>query len=168
MVNRPEDEIPHFDEIDYDEISGFFTRTGAVELISLLDYTGYRFDEIDEMLDCSRGTLHKRRNEAVGLGLVDYEQDVRDEGVRRVFILTSLGFEFNTKMKRIGLIQTHERLRAIRDEYYLQKSEFTDWIDDPERLQEDIEERLAKRYQGLARTLETVDEDDVKPGGKKE
>lgn len=43
--------LPNLNEIDYEGISDFFTRTGAVELISLLDRSGYRFDEIDELLD---------------------------------------------------------------------------------------------------------------------
>jgi len=62
----------------------FFEKKGAVELISLLDGEGYRFDEIDDLLDVSRGYLNDRRDEAVHLRLIVPDQAYRDDSVRRV------------------------------------------------------------------------------------
>lgn len=142
MPRDIEQDLPQFDEIDYAEISQFFTRTGAVELISLLDNAGYRFDEIDEELDVSRAVLNERRAEAYGLGLIRPAQTLQDGKVRRVHTLTTIGSQIKRKMRAIGLVQTHERLRGIRKEYGKQKEEFRDWVDDPGELQHDVEESL--------------------------
>jgi len=48
------DTAPALEDVNYDELSEFFEKKGAVELISLLDGEGYRFDEIDDLLDVSR------------------------------------------------------------------------------------------------------------------
>ncbi len=138
MPHDIEEDLPGFDEIDYSGVSNFLTRTGAVELISLLDRQGYRFDEIDDLLDASRGTLHKRRDEAVGLGLIMPDQALRDGSVRRIFILTTFGEVLRRKMRNIGVTQNHERLRNVRQEYETHKQQFLDWTTDTEEFEKDI------------------------------
>lgn len=151
MPRDIEESLPDFNKIDYDEISDFLTRTGAVELISLLDRQGYRFDEIDQLLDASRGTLHKRRDEAVGLGLIMPDQALRDDNVRRVFIPTAIGDGLKWEMRRIGITQSHERLRNVRQEYETHKQQFIDWTEDTNEFKEDLENNLIK--QGISAEL---------------
>jgi len=96
MPDDVRDTAPDIAEIDYEEVSEFFDEKGAVELIALLDGEGYRFDEIDELLDVSRGYLNDRRDEAVHLGLIVPDQAYRDDSVRRVWTLTGTRPLFET------------------------------------------------------------------------
>jgi len=54
---------------------------------------------------CQSGTLHKRRDEAVGLGLIMPDQALRDGSVRRVFIPTTVGEVLRRKMRNIELLR---------------------------------------------------------------
>ncbi|WP_255190799.1 hypothetical protein [Natronobeatus ordinarius] len=136
MPDDVRDTSPDFDEIDYTELSDFFDRKGAVELISLLNSEGYRFDEIDDLLDVSRGYLNDRRDEAVHLGLIVPDQAYRDDTLRRVWTLTALGHYIRQRMRHLGLTESHERLVNARREYTDRKEEFLEWVDDPDEIQE--------------------------------
>jgi DNA-binding HxlR family transcriptional regulator len=131
---------PSYDieNIDYEEIAEFFHRKGAIELISLLDSDGHRFDEIDDLLDISRGYLNDRRDEALSLGLVEPDQEVRGDSVRRIWVLTELGSDFKEKLEQLSIIKHHKRLIERRKEYNKMKDEFLQWAEDPDDLEEFI------------------------------
>lgn len=136
MSDDVRDTSPDFAEIDYEDVSDFFNEKGAVELISLLDGEGYRFDEIDELLDISRGYLNDRRDEAVHLGLIVPDQAYREDSVRRVWTLTALGHYLRQRMRHLGVTESHERLINARREYEERKTASRDWVDDPETIEE--------------------------------
>jgi len=137
------DTAPNLEDVNYDELSGFFEKKGAVELISLLDGEGYRFDEIDDLLDVSRGYLNDRRDEAVHLRLIVPDQAYRDDSVRRVWTLTTLGHYLRQRMRHLGVTESHERLITARREYEDRKGDFLDWVDDPESIEAYAEDMRA-------------------------
>ncbi|MGQ3330935.1 hypothetical protein [Halorubrum sp. FL23] len=135
MPDDIRDTAPNLEDVDYDELSEFFEKKGAVELISLLDGEGYRFDEIDDLLDVSRGYLNDRRDEAVHLRLIVPDQAYRDDSVRRVWTLTTLGHYLRQRMRHLGVTESHERLITARREYEDRKGDFLEWVDDPESIE---------------------------------
>jgi len=141
MPDDVRDTKPNLEDVDYDEISGFLEKKGAVELISLLDSEGYRFDEIDDLLDVSRGYLNDRRDEAMNLNLIVPDQAYRDDSVRRVWVLTALGHYLRQRMRHSGVTESHERLITARREYEDRKSEFLSWAEDPESIEAYAEEK---------------------------
>jgi len=116
------DTAPNLEDVNYDELSEFFEKKGAVELISS-DGEGYRFDEIDDLLDVSRGYLNDRRDEAVHLRLIVPDQAYRDDSVRRVDS-TTLGQYLRQRMRHLGVTESHERLITARREYEDRKGDF--------------------------------------------
>lgn len=143
MPDDIRDTAPDIEEIDYEEVSEYFDKTGAVELLSLLDGEGYRFDEIDDLLDVSRGYLNDRRDEAVHLGLIVPDQAYRDDSVRRVWTLTAMGHYLRQRMRHVGVTESHERLITARREYEDRKNDFLEWVDDPESIEAYAEEMWA-------------------------
>ncbi|MGQ3331287.1 hypothetical protein [Halorubrum sp. FL23] len=135
MPDDIRDTAPNLEDVDYDELSEFFEKKGAVELISLLDDEGYRFDEIDDLLDVSRGYLNDRRDEAVHLRLIVPDQAYRDDSVRRVWTLTALGHYLRQRMRHLGVTDSHERLITARHEYEDRKRDFLEWVDDPKSIE---------------------------------
>ena len=136
MPDDVRDTAPDLAEIDYEEVSDFFDEKGAVELIALLDGEGYRFDEIDERLDVSRGYLNDRRDEAVHLGLIVPDQAYRDDSVRRVWTRTAIGHYLSQRMRHLGVTDSHERFINARREYQERKAAFREWVADPESIEE--------------------------------
>jgi len=132
------------EHVDLEEIGDFFQKTGAVELISLLDSTGYRFDEIDDELDVSRGIINKRVGEARGLKLITTGDITIDGKVYRVNKLTFIGEAMRQHMRGIGLVKTHERLRSVLEEFESQHQEFTEWAQDQAMIDKQIEQKLTR------------------------
>lgn len=166
MPDDVRDTAPGLAEIDYEEVSEFFDEKGGVELIALLDGEGYRFDEIDELLDVSRGYLNDRRDEAVHLGLIVPDQAYRDDSVRRVWTLTALGHYLRQRMRHLGVTESHERLITARREYRDRKATFREWVDDPESIEEYTEAMWADEQvhpkelpEDLKELLRQVDDD---------
>jgi hypothetical protein len=132
------DTSPNFDEIDYEAIAEFFHKKGSVELISVIGdgMEGYRFDELHEVLELSRGYLNKRLQEAQDLRLIIPDQVSRDGSVRRVWVLTSVGVYIYRLMSRTELTYIHSQLIDIRKKYEEKRKSFLEQIDDTESVEE--------------------------------
>lgn len=122
--------------IDYEGISEFIEEKGAVELLAFLDGFGYRFEEIDEALDISRGYINKRRDEALNLDLIYPTQEEREGAIRRVWALSPLGMMIVYRMRINGVRQIHDELVNVRKEYQEHKDEFIDWSQSPENIKD--------------------------------
>lgn len=130
------------EQADIDGIIEFFDETGAVELISFLDSTGYRFEEIDKELAVSRGILNDRVAEARGLNLVKPAQSVREDQLYRVHQLTFLGEAIQEQMRDIGLTQTHERLRLVMKDFEDEKTTFSEWVANPDVVEQHFDKKV--------------------------
>ena len=140
MADDIRDPSVDWDTVDYEAISDFLKKKGAVELLTFLDGFGYRFDEIDEALNVSRGYINDRRDEALHLDLIYPDREDRDGSIRRVWALTPLGLCIGYQMKHTGVSESHYRLVSAREEYNKNKHEFLEWSENPENIQKTIEE----------------------------
>jgi len=122
-------------EADFPEIGAFFLETGAVELVSLLDS--------EDALDVSRGLLSTRLNEARDLKLVEPAHREEDDTPYTVHRLTALGAAIREQMQRTGLVATHDQLRDLLAEFYEQRAEFREWVQDEDALSEHFQRLLA-------------------------
>lgn len=134
-----------WDNVDYVAISDFFERKGAVELIAFLDGIGFRFDEIDNALDVSRGYINDRRDEALNLNLIYPDRDTRDGSIRRVWALTPLGLCIKHQLKHFSVVESHSRLISDREQYNRKKNRFRQWAHDPENIKTTAENLKKKK-----------------------
>lgn len=138
-----DDPIPEspvdWDNIDHDGISEFIGKKGSIELLSLLDQYGYRFEEIDLALNLSRGYINKRKDEALSLDLIYPSQREREGSFQRIWILTPLGMIIAHRMNEYRVRQAHRNLLDKRREYEKQKNEFLDWSEDSENIEQFVD-----------------------------
>jgi len=149
MADDIRDPTIDWDNVDYEAISDFLDNKGAVELLAFLDAFGYRFDEIDNALDVSRGYINSRKDEALNLNLIYPDQEERDGSVRRVWSLTPLGLCVAHQMEHFDVTESHGRLISARDSYNKKKSRFLQWAIDPENV-ENLTEKIRKKNDNWA------------------
>jgi len=146
-------EIEHiFSNVDSEDIVEFLNEKGAVEVVSIVDSTGYRLGELDDALDVSRSYINQRATEALGLDL--FKEGVRDG--TKVYKQAVLGEALRDYMRSAGLIRKHEELRTTRKQYLEIKSEFEEWADDSENIEGRLEE---KRDALIAKQADNFDRD---------
>ena len=129
-----------WDNIDHEGISEFIGKKGSVELLAFLDQYGYRFEEIDYALNLSRGYINKRKDEALSLDLIYPSQREREGSFQRIWVLTPLGMIVAYKMGEYQVRQALRNLLAKRREYENQKSEFLDWSEDSDNIEQFVDE----------------------------
>jgi hypothetical protein len=140
MTENIADSPVDWNDVDYEGISEFLEKKGSVDFLAYLDGYGYRFEEIDNDLNLSRGYINDRRDEALNLDLIYPSQQDRDGTIRRVWALSPLGMVLVHKMRLNGLRSIQERLISLRNEYDDLKDEFIDWSDDPTDIEDFVEE----------------------------
>ncbi|MFD1642686.1 hypothetical protein [Halohasta litorea] len=134
-----------WDNVDYEGISEFIKEKGAVELLAFLDGFGYRFEEIDDALDISRGYINDRRDEALNLDLIYPTQEDRDGTIRRVWALSPLGMIIVYRMRINGVRQIHDELVSVRKNFQEKKDEFLDWSGKPENIEDFADEIIENK-----------------------
>jgi len=91
----------------------------------------------------SRGLLSTRLNEARDLKLVEPAHREEDDTPYTVHRLTALGAAIREQMQRTGLVATHDQLRDLLAEFYEQRAEFREWVQDEDALSEHFQRLLA-------------------------
>lgn len=127
---------------DLPAIAEFFTEPGAVEVIAMLDPSGYRLNELDDELDVSRPYISERLLLANNHGLVTREKVPDDEPGEIQHRLTPLGEWVKRYMDQTGLLDTHDALRETRARFQAQKADFTDWVADTEAVKAYLDDQL--------------------------
>ena len=140
MDDHLSDSPVDWENIDYEGISEFMEKKGAVELLAFVDEHGYRFDEIDFALNLSRGYINKRKDEALNLDLIYPSQREREGEIRRIWALTQLGMIIGYKMGIKGVRRELSNLLSVRREYESSKDKFLEWSEEPENIEETVNE----------------------------
>ncbi|WP_160167169.1 winged helix-turn-helix transcriptional regulator [Natronococcus amylolyticus] len=96
------------------DVRGFLWKKGSIRMVCEMGYNGSRFNELDDALDISQGTLTKRLKRAEYLSLVDTEVVDGEKGKSHAYILTNRGRYLLMNMEHIGLVHYHYELRDAR------------------------------------------------------
>lgn len=138
------------DETDVDELADYFTRPGAIELVSLMSEGGKRFDELDDELFVARGIIHERATEGLGFDL--FEQDIRMVHGKsyKVWRLTDLGEAIAIRIQHQSLAEAHQEYRHYRKRFEEKLADFKTKVSDPDVVSEALNERLESLLQSAA------------------
>lgn len=117
------------DDLDIAEVSDFFEKKGAAEILAQLADGPKRFGEIDDALVVSHGTISTRLTKGAKLGIwAEYISYPEDGGKIKLYELESSAKRFAAIAEDANIRQTTEQLREANEKHAAAVSNFQEKV----------------------------------------
>lgn len=130
------------DEIDRKAIADFLDSAGGIELLIIVSEGGARYGELEEKTIVSNSTIYERHGEAIDLGLIEDDARPDDGGIKKFYVLTSLGKAIRRKIHTIGADRLFWKIQELLNEYDEQKASIEEWVSDEKSNLDDLHEYM--------------------------
>jgi DNA-binding HxlR family transcriptional regulator len=128
----PDDPEEMPDEI-WDRIHAYLNRKGTIELLAHLsmqkpeahpyDVPGYQFNELEEMMDLSPGTLSRRLDEGQNLQMIEADIDREDGKNKQKYSSKGIGRDIGKAAVRLGVPELYRQLTSLKEDLDNRRSE---------------------------------------------